>query len=185
MQGSDGLGLESTVDERFRWVKGAMERLNDLADEDKRYDIVSSCAHVFPRGQIEKLRLVYEDVKTKTKDSLKAVDAVIEFMDQDPGWGQRPLREGKVIYSSKAPRDPKGYEEAEGEAEKKKAYCFCPLVRNHLDQGMPVTFCYCGAGWYRQQWEGAIDRPVRVEIVKSIVKGDDVCQFAIYLPDDL
>jgi hypothetical protein len=26
---------------------------------------------------------------------------------------------------------------------------------------------------------------VRIEIVKSIVKGDDVCQFAIHLPADL
>jgi effector-binding domain-containing protein len=185
MWGSDDLTLESTNDERFRWVKGAMERLNGLADEGQTYDIVSSCAHVFPRVQIEKLRAVYEDARAKTDDALKAVDAVIEFMDQDPGWGERPLREGKVIYSSKAPRDPKGYEEAESEAEKKKAYCFCPLVRNHLDQGMPATFCYCGAGWYRQQWEGATGKPVRVEIVKSIVQGDAVCQFAIHLPDNL
>jgi effector-binding domain-containing protein len=185
MQGSDGLTLESTVDERFRWVKGAMERLDDLADEGQTYDIVSSCAHVFPRGQIEKLRAVYEDARAKTDDALKAVDAVIEFMDQDPGWGERPLREGQVIYSSKAPRDPKRYAEARDEAERRKAYCFCPLVRSHLDQGMPATFCHCGAGWYRQQWEGAIGKPIRVEIVKSIVKGDDVCQFAIHLPDNL
>lgn len=185
MQGSDGLNLESTVDERFRWVKGAMERLDDLADEGQRYDIVSSCAHVFPRGQIEKLRTVYEDARARTDDALQAVDAVIEFMDRDPGWGERPLREGWVIYSSKSPRDPKRYTEAQDEAERKKAYCFCPLVRNHLDRGMPLTFCHCGAGWYRQQWEGAIGKPIRVEIVKSIVKGDDVCQFAIHLPDNL
>jgi predicted hydrocarbon binding protein len=49
---------------------------------------------------------------------------------------------------------------------------------------MPPSFCYCGAGWYRRQWEGAIDRPVTIEIVKSILKGDDVCQFAIHLPHE-
>ncbi len=185
MQGSGALTIESTVDERFRWVKGAMERLCGLADSHQTYDIVSSCAHVFPRSQIEKLKAVYEETKAQTNDALAAVDAVIEFMDRDPGWGERPRREGMVIYSSKAPRNPQAYENAKDEAEKKRAYCFCPLARNHLDQGMPSTFCYCGAGWYRQQWEGAIGKPVRVEIVQSIIKGDDVCQFAIHLPADL
>jgi effector-binding domain-containing protein len=185
MQGSDALTVESTVEERFQWVKGAMERLRDLADLGQTYDILSSCAHVFPKGQIEKLRAVYEDAKAQTNDSLQAVDAVIEFMDRDPGWGERPLREGTVIYSSKAPRNLRGYESAKDEAEKKRAYCFCPLVRNHLERGMPFTFCYCGAGWYRQQWEGAVGKSVQVEIVQSILKGDDICQFAIHLPVDL
>lgn len=179
------LTIESTVDERFQWVKGAIERLNKLADEGKRYDILSSCAHVFPRNQIDKLKDIFEETRVKTDNPLKAVDAVIEFMGKDPGWAERPLRKGNVIYSSKQPRDPGGYEKAKNEADKRRAYCFCPLVRNHLDDAMPITFCYCGAGWYRQQWEGAIGKPVSIEIVKSVLKGDDVCQFAIHLPKDL
>jgi len=50
---------------------------------------------------------------------------------------------------------------------------------------MPPTFCYCGAGWYRQQWEGAVGKPVQIEIVDSLLKGDDRCTFAIRLPDEL
>lgn len=96
-------------------------------------------------------------------------------MESDPGWGEeRPLREGHVIYSAKNPRDPKGYENAKDDLERQRAYCFCPLVRNHMGQGMPIAFCYCGSGWYRQQWEGAIGRSVTVEIVKSILKGESV-----------
>ena len=162
-----------------------MEKLDKLADKDKKYDILSSCAHVFPVGQIEKLKSVYEETRTKTNDSLKAVDAVIEFMNEDPGWGEPPLREGNVIYSTKQPRDTQAYKNAKSEVEKRKSYCFCPLVRNHLDNGMSITFCFCGAGWCRQQWEGAIGKPVRIDVVKSVLKGDDVCQFAIHLPEDL
>ena len=185
MRGADELTFESTVRERFLWAKGAIERLRGLADEEQSYDIVSSCAHVFPRGQIEKLRAVYEEEKARTGDALEAVDRVIEFMGEDPGWGESPRREGLVIFSSKKPRDPEGHEKAENESERRKAYCFCPLVREHLDGEMPVSFCYCGAGWYRQQWEGTLGRPVRVEIVRSILKGDDLCEFAIRLPEDL
>jgi len=60
----------------------------------------------------------------------------------------------------------------------------CVLVSNHLDQGMPTSFCYCGSGWYRRQWERAIGKTVTIQVVKSILKGDEVCQFAIRLPDD-
>ena len=185
MQGDDGLTIESTVDERFQWVKEAMQRMDRLADEREKYDIVSSCAHVFPEGQVDKLRAVYEDARDKTDDPLQAIDAVIEFMDTDPGWGERPLREGRVLYSSKAPRNPQAYASAKDERERREAYCFCPLVRSHLDEGMPIAFCYCGAGWYRRQWEGATGKAVRIEVVQSILKGDDVCQFAIHLPEDL
>jgi effector-binding domain-containing protein len=185
MQGSEELVIESTVEERFRWVKGAVERLEGLADEEQRYDILSRCAHVFPQSQIEKLRLVYEEARTRSDDPLEAVDAVIEFMGEDPGWGERPRREGMLLYSAKNPRDREGYEKAQDEMERRKAYCFCPLVREHLDDGMPITFCNCGAGWYRQQWEGALGKPVTIEIVRSVLKGDDLCEFAIRLPDDL
>jgi effector-binding domain-containing protein len=185
MEGSGELGFDSPVEQRFLWARGAIERLEDLADEEKMYDIVSSCAHVFPRDPIEKARAVFEKVRERTGDPLAAVDAVIDFMDGDPAFGERPRREGHVIYSSKKPRNPEGYEGAETESEKRKAYCFCPLIRENLDRGMPVTFCYCGAGWYRQQWEGATGKPVRVEIVRSILKGDDRCEFAIRLPEGL
>lgn len=186
MQGSDDLGIESSADDRFRWVKGMVERLNGLADEPQKYDILSSCAHVCPPGQIKKLETVYKEAKTSAQDAMQAVDAVLDFMESDPGWGgDRPLRDGHVIYSTKNPRDPKGYQDATDALERRKAYCYCPLVRNHMDQGMPITFCYCGAGWYRQQWEGAIGRSVTVEIVKSVLKGDEVCQFALHLPEDL
>lgn len=185
MRGSDGLSLEAAADDRFCWVKGAMERLDSMADPRQKYDAVSSCAHVFPRAQIDKLGAVYESARAEVDDPLQAVDAVLDFMAADPCWRERPLREGRTIYSSKKPRDPHGFEAATSKAEKAKAYCFCPIIRNHLDEGMPTTFCYCGAGWYRQQWEGAVGKPVRIEIVESLLKGDDRCTFAIHLPDNL
>jgi effector-binding domain-containing protein len=185
MQGNDELSLESTVDERFTWVKGAMETLDEAVSEEQKCDIVSGCAHVFPRELIAQLKAVFESARTNTDDPLQAVDAVIEFMGDERVWGPSPRRDGNTIYAVKNPRDPQGYEAAETDAERRKAYCFCPLIRNHLDDGMPITFCYCGAGWYRQQWEGAVGRPVKIEVVKSVLKGDDECQFAVHLPDDL
>jgi effector-binding domain-containing protein len=185
MENADTLGLESTADARFCWVKGAMQRLDRMATQDQKYDIISSCAHVFPPSQIAKLAAVYRKVKAETGDPMQGIDAVIAFMDEDPGWVEGSRREGHIIYAAKKPQDPQAYADAKSEAARKSAYCFCPLVRHHLDGGMPIHFCYCGAGWYRQQWEGTTGKAVKVEILKSILQGDDICQFAIHLPHDL
>jgi effector-binding domain-containing protein len=185
MAGSEAITLESSIPERFEWTKAMMQQLDTLADDGQRYEILSRCAHVFPVGQIAKLGVVFRDARVRTGDPWQAVDAVIDFMIADPGWGARPVRRGTTVYAAKNPRDPQGYAQAQTDAERKRAYCFCPLIRDHLDSGMSDTFCYCSAGWERQQWEGAIGRPVRVDVVKSLLKGDDLCEFAIHLPENL
>ena len=186
MEGVETLDMESTPAERFEWVKGAMQRLDTLADEHQKFDIVSSCAHVYPPGQLAKLKRVYQEARDQTDDALEAIDAVRAFMQADPGWNEREqYREGRVIYHTKNPVDPQGYAEAQTDDEKRAAYCFCPIIRARLGEGMPVTYCYCGSGWYRQQWEAATGKPVTVDVVQSVLKGDLVCQFAVHLPEDL
>ncbi len=107
-------------------------------------------------------------------------------MAADPGWGEKgAYREGHVLYHKKNPADPEGYKNAKTDQEKRAAYCFCPIICDNMEKGMPVSYCYCGSGWYRQQWETATGRPVRVEVLKSILKGDEVCSFAVHLAEDL
>jgi hypothetical protein len=186
MQGIEGIGLETTPADRFQWVKGAVERLEGLADEFQRYDVVSSCAHVYPPGQLEKLRKVFVEARTKLADPLEAVDAVLAFMASDPGWGEKgAYREGHMLYHAKNPADPEGYASAKTADEKRAAYCFCPVIRARLNEGMPATYCFCGSGWYRQQWETATGMPVQVQVLSSVLKGDDACRFAVRLADDI
>lgn len=185
-QGIDTVDIESTPEERFAWAKTAMQKLDTIASEHQKYDIVSSCAHVYPPGQLEKLKNVFENSREQEAAPLKAVDAVRAFMKADPGWNEmEQYRQGHVIYHTKNPLDPQGYADAKTDAEKRAAYCFCPVIRAKLDKGMPVTYCYCGSGWYRQQWEIATGKPVTVEVVQSVLKGDLVCQFAVHLAEDL
>jgi hypothetical protein len=185
MKGADSLTLDSTAQDRCLWGIGMMARLCERADDSQVYDILSSCAHIFPAEPIERARLEYERVRAEGRDGFAAVDAAIAFMRQDGAWGEAPYREGSVIFASKSPRDPKRYEEATSEAERRRAACFCPVIRDNLEMGMPVTYCYCGSGWYRRQWEGITGRPVYVQIIKSLLQGDDHCEFAVHLPGDL
>jgi effector-binding domain-containing protein len=179
----DSITVDTPLEERKELTLCAVSRLTALGQEYATYDVISSCAHVFPDSQTEKLRLVFQQEFAKTQDKIKAIDAVLEFMDSDPGWRVEIYREGDVIYTAKNPRDRAAFEAAQTDEERRRAYCFCPIIRNHLEEDVPPEFCYCGSGWYRKQWEDATQKPVSIEIVKSLVKGDDRCQYAITILD--
>jgi hypothetical protein len=176
------LQLGSSLDERFREVKAALERLEPRIDDFARYECLSGCAHVFPREQIAKLRDVFRAAREEGLSFCRSVDRVTAFMEQDPGWGEKAFREGTTVYASKGPRDREAFDRASSPEDRARAACFCPIIRERLQAGMPRFFCYCGAGWYRQQWEGATGVPVRVEILSSLLRGDDACRFAVTFP---
>jgi predicted hydrocarbon binding protein len=57
--------------------------------------------------------------------------------------------------------------------------CYCGSVSKTKEK-IPLTYCYCGAGWYKRLFEEVLDRPVRVEVLQSIVNGADKCVLRIY-----
>jgi predicted hydrocarbon binding protein len=63
-------------------------------------------------------------------------------------------------------------------------YCHCPRMREALRfvAAVSPTYCYCGAGFYKHIWEEILQEPVEIEILETVLKGDDVCRFAIRLP---
>ena len=186
LQGDESLPVDASPETRFEWARLALTRLESNASEHQKYDAVSSCAHVFPAELLDKLRGVYLHARNGVGDPLAAVDAVLAFMETDPGWNETEhARVGRVIHQTKRPADPEAYAAAQSDAERRAAYCFCPVIRARLEQGMPVSYCYCGAGWFRQQWETATGKPVTVEVVRSVLKGDPVCEFATHLAEDL
>ena len=175
MEGVGALTLETAREERLEWVKGALLRLDGISDEEQRYWAVSPCADRYPKWRIEKLRRVYQDTGT--------VDQVLEDMKGDTEWYSTPYREGDLIYHTKVPYDRKAWENATDRRERRRAYCHCALVQDRIDE-VPPTYCYCGTGWVRQVWEGVLETPIRVEVLKSLPAGDDECQFLIHLPEE-
>ena len=65
-------------------------------------------------------------------------------------------------------------------------FCHNPMIREALlDEEQPVSpiFCNCSGGYYKNYWEAVLDHPVEVELLESVMKGDNVCRFALHLPD--
>lgn len=110
---------------------------------------------------------------------------VVEFVRNDPEMGGG-RREGSIIYEVKIPYQTKQYL-AESDPTNKRYYgCHCPwartAIKNH-DVKTAETFCYCSGGFHKKPWEVIFEQPLRVEVLESILNGDDRCRFAIYLPE--
>jgi len=173
MRDQDLISSQSEADKRALWIHGAVGTLDRLTGKKETFEILSRCAHTFSSRRIAELRGLYQ----QTRD----VDQVLERMHQEPDWYENPEREGRIIYVTKIPANRQRYDEAVTREERRAAYCHCAIAYNHLDT-MPPAFCNCGAGWYRQLWEGILQKSVRIEIIKSLTRQDDVCKFAIHLP---
>lgn len=166
--------LQSSCDDRIQWLKETLNRLDKIANDVEKYEILSCCAHEFSQKRIDYLKSIYE----KNRD----IDEVINETKKDYAWYENPVRKGNIVYVSKIPVNPEGYEKAETLEEKKKNYCHCRFINTNLEKGISPTFCNCSTGWYRQYWEGILGKSVRINILKSLLKGDEICQFEIHLP---
>ncbi len=185
MVGSDAILEETEISERVAWMKGAMERLDAaVTDPEARCRIVSGCAHRFPKVFIDEMRQTYQKAGN--------IDELLTSMRRDrpndglPG-SDYPKRVGNTIYEAKLPHDSQGYKNAENDLERRISYCFCPTLKAAMRAGEAIspTFCNCGAGWFLQKWEGILGKPVKVELIRSVLKGDDLCEVAVHIPPDV
>jgi hypothetical protein len=109
---------------------------------------------------------------------------VIDFVRNDPEMGGG-RREGNIIYETKIPYMAKQYL-AEFDPILKRYYaCHCPWVREAIKNGdvkLVENFCYCSGGFHKKPFEVIFERPLKVEVLESIIRGDIRCRFAIHLP---
>jgi hypothetical protein len=114
-------------------------------------------------------------------------DSVIEFVKNHPEI-QEGVLVGNILYETKIPYMTREWLAEPDKKMKQYYYCHCPWVRESLRSGtdyVPPVFCNCSAGFQKRLWEVIFDQPLKAEVVESVLKGDDVCRFAIYLPEDL
>lgn len=199
MAGSEGLSSRSDRQQVVAWSGQAMARLDALVDEKSRRQIMTGCACRYPKSDLQAMRQSYEatqDVdlahqmlqeqfESFLKNSLKLSDALIAEVVKR-GWGSAGVRHGDTIIAAKIPKS--GYlmaYMAETDPEKRRQYyCHCPRIRDVLKTGETIspTYCYCGAGFYESIWQEILQRPVAVEVLTSVLQGDEVCKIAIHLP---
>jgi predicted hydrocarbon binding protein len=185
--------------EIIEWTRKAMDRLDALVDDEKRIRIMTGCACRYPESELDEIKNVYANTKdvdiahkmlqdkfvSFLKDSLKLSHKLVDEVISR-GWGLAGIRQGNKIIATKIPKSGNliEYMEEKDPEKRRKLYCHCPRIRESIGSGTGIspTYCYCGAGFYKAIWEYILQQPVKVELLKSVLRGDDVCTVAIHLP---
>jgi hypothetical protein len=98
---------------------------------------------------------------------------------------QGGVRKGDIIYETKIPYQTKKYLHEKNEKLKRYYACHCSWVREAIKSGKPKissNFCYCSAGYHKRPFEIVFGQPVKAEVIETVLKGDHVCRFAIFIP---
>ena len=181
-KGGDAITPFTLVDERAAWGGCSLEKLKQYSDQDQQFDILSRVALVRPVEDTAKYRAIYEE-------SGRSIQAVLDAQNKElaatrsGGWIDPPYCDDKVLHLSKVAYNKEAYDKAATPEEQRRAYCFCPLIREAKDPKVAPIFCYRAAGWARQFWEPILGIEfTRCTITHSILKGDGFCAWDYHLP---
>jgi hypothetical protein len=183
-----------------------MERLEAALDEKTLKEVMSSGLDVGPRESYLPLREKFlkaknlddflkkrhqENVEVLERHSREKTmffaqeidDEVVEYVRSSPEI-MGGVREGDVIYETKIPYLAKRFLHEKDERMKRYYACHCGCVREGIRSGVKVSsnFCYCSAGFHKRPWEVIFGEPLKADVVKTLLKGDLVCRFAIHIP---
>jgi len=164
------------------WVPNAIQRLQSaVPSESDRASILNACAHHY----IEQSAYIMRELAAQADGD---IHKLVNLVTAEPRMGATYWLDGtgpipRVFVRRKA-ADPEGYAQATDPVEKRYYACFCPLVRDAIRRGEPVsrTFCHCSGGWYVQEWENVFGEKPRVDLVDTMLDGADACVFAIHVP---
>jgi len=170
------------------WVLDTLERLDEAVPcERTRACVLNGCAHRYPKPQLLRMKAAYEE----EGDIRRFIDRLNRDDHLFPStvfWKEGEPEHVVFIEKLIPPWNREAYDRATDPAEKRYLGCFCSLVKEIVRTGeeLSPSFCNCSAGWFVQMWETILDRrPIRVDVVTSILRGDDRCVFAIHLPQEL
>jgi hypothetical protein len=199
MQGAEALSSDSPREVVIAWTREAMGKLDSLVGESDRRAILTGCACQYPKAALAGLRETYEEtgdlalvhgmLQEQFESLLRDTLQLDEDLVQDVvgrGWGSAGVLDGPTVVATKIPKSGflREYLREQSASKKRQLYCHCPRIREALKSSvtMSPTYCYCGAGFYKGIWEEILGEPVEVELLETVLQGDEVCRFAVHLP---
>jgi hypothetical protein len=99
-----------------------------------------------------------------------------------------PVRKGSQLHIAMHPYDMTNYFRETDTHKKRFHYCHCLFARTSIlsNEGtVSQTMCYCSLGRVVSAWGETLGVELDGEVVKSVLGGDDICEFIIHLPDSI
>jgi predicted ArsR family transcriptional regulator len=88
-------------------------------------------------------------------------DDLLAKLNQEHIGGGNLWREENIIHAS--------YE-----------HCYCGSV-SKTRKPISTIYCQCSCGWYKRLFETLLEKPLKVELLDSIIHGANTCQFIIHI----
>lgn len=156
MRGVEGCVSTSSYPKKAKWVREMVVRLEDRVGPEKAKSIMESCGRKCC-GVTSRKRAKACASKAKTLQQL------IDNMNKmRVGGGRLKVKDEHTVLG--------GYDR-----------CYCGLVSKTEERFPDLGYCQCSVGWYKQLFETALGRPVKVEIKQSIINGAKSCEFVIHV----
>ena len=166
MEGSEKIVKSSDRKQIALWVKDAIDRLDAATTPEKCRQIMAACGHsciAHNKGLAQGLK--NRRLKHKTEEDFLKAEV------KKPVKGVRLEIQGNMLFQYYTPH-----------TYSTPRRCFCSLM-NALPDGTNTshTYCQCSCGFVEKYWEGALGRPVKVEVIETTLTGADECKFIIHL----
>jgi Family of unknown function (DUF6144) len=166
LEGSDNLRSSVNSEQIAQWVKGAMARLDAAIDIKTRNAAMENCGRNCARVNHQTVdRLVAKRKKYQSLD---------DFLETEKNQllpGMRLKRDGRILYQYYMPG-----------SFHPPMRCFCSLLRGlPAEESISPTYCQCSRGFVLSMWEQVLGKPVKVDILETVVTGARECRFRIHL----
>jgi len=166
MEGSEKAVVSSDRKKIALWVKDAIDRLDAATTPEKCRQIMAACGH----NCIAHNPRMAQAIRTR-REKYPTEEAFLKAEVKKPIKGTRLESQGGTLIQYYTPH-----------TYSTPRRCFCGLMFA-LPEGVNVspTYCQCSRGFVEKYWEGALDRPVKVEVKGTALTGSDECKFVIQL----
>jgi hypothetical protein len=166
MEGSEKASASKDRREAALWVKQAVDRLDAVAAPQKCRRIMTACVYTC----IAHNKGLANGIKNR-RYKYRTEEEFLKAEIKKPVRGIRLERQGNTLIQYYTPY-----------AYSPPRRCFCSLMFA-LPEGTNTspTYCYCGQGFVEKYWEGALGRPVKVEVKATTLTGANECKFIIHL----
>ena len=144
----------TTPQQKAQCVHGMMDVLDREVDEETRWAIMEACGRqCIGASTLEKAR--------RLRQEAQGLDDLLRRLNEAHIGGGLLRQEADGIHAA--------YDR-----------CYCGAVSG-TSAPFSATYCHCSCGWMRQLFEMLLDKPVKVELLSSIIQGDERCQFLIHI----
>ncbi len=155
MKGADKYEKGSYA-EKASWWNDAVARLEKEVGKKSAIKIMQSCGRMCCGPAHRKYA---KQIMSKVKSIKEFINTLNKF---GIGGGRLKLKDKNTITG--------GYD-----------HCYCGQVKQTQKPFSSLLYCHCSTGLYKQLFETALERPVEVEILQSIISGAKNCEFVIHI----